>query len=59
LELIRENPKITAKEMAEKTEISLRTIRRILDNLANKNIIERQGPDKNGIWLINKNDLAL
>jgi ATP-dependent DNA helicase RecG len=60
LALLRENPKITANQMVEITKISLRTIRRILDNLANQNIIERQGSDKNGIWIVkDKNDLAL
>ncbi|MDR3185102.1 MAG: putative DNA binding domain-containing protein [Prevotellaceae bacterium] len=60
LALLLENPKITAKEMVETTKISLRTIRRILDNLVNQDIIERQGSRKDGIWVIkDKNNLAL
>ena len=60
LDLLKYNPKIKAKEMVEITKLSLRTIRRILDNLANQNIIERQGSRKDGIWIVkDKNDFAI
>jgi len=52
LALLQENPKMTAKEMAGITSLSLRTIRNILADLTNKNIIERQGADKKGSWII-------
>ena len=55
LALLTENPNITAKEMADTISISLRTIRNILADLINQNIIERQGSRKDGIWII-KND---
>ena len=52
LALLRENPKITAKEIAEITSLSLRTIRNILADLIKDNIIEREGADKKGIWIV-------
>ncbi|MDR1021738.1 MAG: winged helix-turn-helix transcriptional regulator [Prevotellaceae bacterium] len=52
--LIRENPKITAAEIAATTGISLRTIRRITTDLVNNGIIYRKGSDKDGEWVIIK-----
>jgi ATP-dependent DNA helicase RecG len=50
LELIRENPKITAKEMADKVQLSIRTIGNILADLQTDQLIERIGSRKKGIW---------
>ena len=50
--LLQYNQKITANEMAEITSLSVRTIKNILAELTNLNIIERHGADKNGIWII-------
>ena len=55
LTLLKEKPKITAKEMANTISISLRSIRNILADLTNQNIIERQGSRKDGIWVIKNN----
>jgi ATP-dependent DNA helicase RecG len=52
LTLLRENPKITAKEMASITSISLRTIKNILADLVDKNIVERLGSRKDGFWMV-------
>jgi predicted HTH transcriptional regulator len=52
LALIRENSRITAKEMAEKTELSERTIRNILAELQKNQLIERIGARKEGIWIL-------
>ena len=52
LDLLRDNPNITAKEMAEITTLSNRTIKRILADLTNSNIIKREGSRKDGIWII-------
>jgi ATP-dependent DNA helicase RecG len=52
LALIQENSRITAKEIAVKTDLSLRTVRNILDELKNKQLIERQGSRKNGMWIL-------
>jgi predicted HTH transcriptional regulator len=60
LALLRENPKITANQIAEITLLSLQTIRNIQAKLKNSGIIERQGSDKDGEWIINaRNDFAL
>jgi predicted HTH transcriptional regulator len=55
LTLLRENPNITAKEMADITSFSIRTVRNILADLTKENIIERQGADKSGFWIVNNN----
>jgi ATP-dependent DNA helicase RecG len=52
--LIRENPKITAAEIAATTGISLRTVRRITIDLVNNGIISRKGSKKDGEWVIIK-----
>ena len=48
ISLIRQNPKITAQEMAEKLEVKERTIYRDMEEL--KNIIEYVGSAKDGYW---------
>jgi len=55
LALLRENPKITAKEMVEITLLSLRTVKNTLADLINQSIIERQGSRKDGIWIVKNN----
>jgi ATP-dependent DNA helicase RecG len=52
--LIRENSRITAKEMAGLTSLSVATVKRILDDLKNNEFIERQGSDKYGVWIVKK-----
>ncbi|MDR2805978.1 MAG: putative DNA binding domain-containing protein [Dysgonamonadaceae bacterium] len=60
LVLLRENPKITAKEIVEITQLSLRAIRKIQTKLKNSGIIERQGSKKDGIWVVkDKDDLNI
>ena len=53
--VIKENPKITAKEMAQNISASTSTIERILSKMQKNNIIERMGSTKSGEWKI-KND---
>ena len=53
--LIRENPRTTAKEMAQNLAVTLRTVERILSEMSKKEIIERDGSTKNGVWKILKN----
>ena len=50
IELLRENPKITLSEVAEKIGKSLRTVKTVIKGLQEKGIIERVGGKKNGIW---------
>ncbi|GAB6010404.1 ATP-binding protein [Dysgonomonas reticulitermitis] len=54
LALIRENPKITAKEMVEMAEIPLRTVERILAELTDNKVIERAGGKRFGTWVVKK-----
>ena len=50
--LIKENPKITSKELAEKTGVSIKGIEWQLKKLKDENLIERRGSDKGGHWEI-------
>lgn len=50
IELIKENPKITRKEIADKLNITSDGAKYNLKKLVNNNIIERIGPDNGGYW---------
>jgi ATP-dependent DNA helicase RecG len=52
LELIHENPKITAVEIAQSLDLSLRTVKRTISLLLTNEIIERKGSKKIGEWII-------
>jgi ATP-dependent DNA helicase RecG len=54
LELIKEKPRITRKELAEKIGISKDGIKFNLNQLKKQNKIKRVGPDKGGYWEILK-----
>ncbi len=55
LKYIKNNPKITRKELAEKIGITPDGVKYNLMKLKNKNIIERVGATKGGRWKILKN----
>jgi ATP-dependent DNA helicase RecG len=48
---IHENPNITSENISVNTGLSFRTIDRIISELKNKRLIERQGSKKNGYWI--------
>ena len=52
LDIIKQNPKITIKELCEKTNKSSRTVTRTLSSLKKQNRIARIGANKNGYWKI-------
>lgn len=52
VELIVKNPKVTRKLMAEKLNISMRTLQRALNNMSNVHYV---GTGANGHWEINEN----
>ena len=52
LELIKENPKITRKELSEKLGINSSAIQRHIQKLKTEGLIERIGGDKGGYWKI-------
>ena len=50
IELIKENNKITTKELAKRLNVTRRTIARDIENLKSNDIIRRAGADKGGHW---------
>lgn len=54
LNILRKTPDVTQKELSEKTNTSLRTVKRIIQQLKEKDIIERVGSDRKGYWKILK-----
>ena len=52
LNIIRENPFISQKELAQKLSIARETVNRNMKQLQEQNIIRRVGADKNGHWEI-------
>ena len=48
--LIKENPHITQEELSKKTDLSRRGIEWNLQQLKQKGILKRIGPDKGGYW---------
>ncbi len=51
-ELLKENNRLTAKQISERCQLTERTINRSLKKLKEKNQIERAGSNKNGYWRI-------
>ncbi|MBO4556692.1 MAG: Fic family protein [Elusimicrobiales bacterium] len=49
---IAENPRMTAKKMAELLSVSEKTVKRHIKILKDKNLIQRRGSDKKGYWEI-------
>ena len=52
LNLIKENPSLSANEMSQKTGMTSRTIQRDLAQLHEKGILYREGGRKDGRWII-------
>lgn len=52
LQLIKENPSITQKEIQKATNISMATIKRMLPRLQEKGILLRTGSRRSGKWII-------
>ena len=52
LDCIQEDSSISKKRISEETGISARTVDRVISELKRRQIIERQGSDKSGIWAI-------
>lgn len=49
---IKKNENITISELSDKTFIGDRQVMRVLNSLKDKNIIRREGSNKNGVWKI-------
>ena len=52
IELIRQNSKITAKEIADALKLSKRQCERIIADLKNRGILSRKGTNRTGYWVI-------
>ena len=52
IRLIKNNPKITTTAMSMELGKSRKTISAIIKSLKDRNVIEREGSDRNGIWII-------
>lgn len=52
LEFIKKDTTITQKELAEKMELSISTIKRILSNLKEKEVITYVGNKRSGHWIV-------
>ena len=54
LQLIADGDYTNANEVADRLGVSEKTVRRAISSLKEKRLIERDGSDKNGIWIIRK-----
>ena len=52
LNLIKESPTVTGKQMSETLSVSQRTIERDLSALQKKGVLKREGKDNDGKWVI-------
>lgn len=52
LQLIRECPTITTREMSEAMSVSRRTIERDLAIMREKGVLRREGNNNDGIWVV-------
>lgn len=50
INIIENEEKLTAEEMARKLEVNIRTVYRSISKLTQNNVIVRIGSDKNGFW---------
>ena len=52
LNLIKESPTITGKQMSEILSVSQRTIERDLSALQKIGVLKREGKDNDGVWVV-------
>ena len=52
LNLIKESPTITGKQMSETLSVSQRTIERDLSALQKLGVLKREGKDNDGMWVM-------
>jgi ATP-dependent DNA helicase RecG len=57
LNIIKESPTISGRQMSEMLSVSQRTIERDLSYLQNNGILKHEGSDKDGVWVILKNSI--
>ena len=52
LNLIKDSPTITGKQMSETLSVSQRTIERDLSALQKKGVLKHKGKDNDGVWIV-------
>ena len=52
LNLIKEPPTITGKQMSETLSVSQRTIERDLSAMQKLGVLKHEGKDNNGVWIV-------
>ena len=52
INIIKQSPSITAKQMSETLSVSSRTIERDISTLQKIGILKREGKDNSGIWIL-------
>ena len=52
LNLVKENPALTGKQMSETVSVSQRTIERDLSALQKLCVLKREGKDNDGVWVV-------
>jgi len=55
---LRENPKMTQKEMCNVTSLSLRAVQKAFASLQKKGLLRREGAKINGIWVVEDDEDA-
>ena len=50
LDLIKQNPSISRKDLAARMGINISAVRKHLDALRKKGVVQRVGPDRGGDW---------
>ena len=53
LNLIKDSPTITGRQMSETLSVSQRTIERDISALQKLGVLKREGKDNDGMWVIN------
>lgn len=50
IDLVKESPSMTAKQMSETLSVSRRTVERDISVMREMGVIRREGKDNNGMW---------
>ena len=52
LRIIRDDPGVTQKDIGRKLDISIATVKRLMNNLQKSGKLQRKGSSRKGSWLI-------
>ena len=54
LQKLEENPEITQVKLMEELDLSRKQIQKIIKDLREEGLVERQGSNRNGRWIVKK-----